>query len=73
VTRIEQEVQTAKLIDRIRVDEVKLSQFERMTAFLDAERLRLGVEGRRQMRPIPRVSQKVWEPASATHHKPPLQ
>lgn len=39
VTRLAREVQTVKLIDRVRLGEMGYGQFERMTAFLDAERL----------------------------------
>ncbi len=41
VTRIEREVQTVTLIERVKLGELTYSQFERMTAFLDAERLGL--------------------------------
>lgn len=39
VTRIAREVQTVKLIERVQLGEITYAQFERMTAFLDAERL----------------------------------
>ena len=39
VTRLAREVQTVKLIDRVQLGEISYAQFERMTAFLDAERL----------------------------------
>jgi len=41
VKRIAREVQTVKLVDRVRLGELTYAQFERMTAFLDAERLGL--------------------------------
>jgi hypothetical protein len=41
VTRIEREVQTIKLIERVELGEITYQQFERMTGFLDAERLGL--------------------------------
>lgn len=41
VTRIPREVQTMTLIERVRLGELTYAQFERMTAFLDAERLGL--------------------------------
>jgi hypothetical protein len=39
VTRIEREKQTMTLIDRVMLGQMTYAQFERMTAFLDAERL----------------------------------
>jgi hypothetical protein len=39
VTRLPREVQTVKLIDRVQLGEIGYAQFERMAAFLDAERL----------------------------------
>ena len=39
VTRLAREVQTVKLIERVQLGEISYAQFERMTAFLDAERL----------------------------------
>lgn len=39
VTRIAREVQTVKLIERVQLGEITYAQFERMTAYLDAERL----------------------------------
>ena len=41
VTRLEREVQTVKLSDRVRLGEITASQFEQLTGFLDAERLGL--------------------------------
>jgi hypothetical protein len=41
VRRIEREVQTVKLIERVQLGELTTSQFEQMTGFLDAERLGL--------------------------------
>jgi hypothetical protein len=39
LSRIAREVQTVKLADRVQLGEMGYAQFERMTAFLDAERL----------------------------------
>ena len=41
VTRIEREVQTMKLIERVQLREITTGQFEQLTGFLDAERLGL--------------------------------
>jgi hypothetical protein len=41
VTRIEREVQTVKLIERVRLGEISTREFEQLTGFLDAERLGL--------------------------------
>lgn len=41
VTRIEREVQTVKLIDRVQLGDITTAQFEQLTGFLDAERLGL--------------------------------
>lgn len=41
VTRIEREVQTMKLIERVQLGEITAAQFEQLTGFLDAERLGL--------------------------------
>jgi hypothetical protein len=41
VTRIEREVQTMKLIERVQLGEISAAQFEQLTGFLDAERLGL--------------------------------
>jgi hypothetical protein len=41
VTRIEREVQTMKLIERVQLGEITASQFEQLTGFVDAERLGL--------------------------------
>jgi len=41
VTRIEREVQTMKLVERVQLGEITASQFEQLTGFLDAERLGL--------------------------------
>jgi hypothetical protein len=41
VTRIEREVQTVKLSERVQLGEITASQFEQLTGFLDAERLGL--------------------------------
>jgi hypothetical protein len=39
VTRIEREVQTVKLIERVQLGEITTAQYEQLTGFLDAERL----------------------------------
>ena len=41
VTRIEREVQTMRLIERVQLGEITAAQFEQLTGFLDAERLGL--------------------------------
>jgi hypothetical protein len=41
VTRIEREAQTMKLVERVKLGEITYAQMERMTAFLDLERLGL--------------------------------
>jgi hypothetical protein len=41
VSRIEREVQTVKLVERVQLGEITASQFEQLTGFLDAERLGL--------------------------------
>ena len=41
VTRIEREVQTVKLIERVQLGEISTREFEQLTGFLDAERLGL--------------------------------
>ena len=41
VTRIEREVQTMKLIERVQLGEITATLFEQLTGFLDAERLGL--------------------------------
>ena len=41
VTRIEREVQTMRLIERVQLAEITTSQFEQLTGYLDAERLGL--------------------------------
>jgi hypothetical protein len=41
VTRIQREVQTAKLIERVQLGEITPAQYEQLTGFLDAERLGL--------------------------------
>jgi hypothetical protein len=41
VTRIEREVQTMKLIERVQLGDITAAQFEQLTGFLDAERLGL--------------------------------
>jgi hypothetical protein len=41
VTRIEREVQTMRLIERVQLGEITTAQFEQLTGFLDAERLGL--------------------------------
>ena len=41
VTRIEREVQTLKLIERVQLGEITATLFEQLTGFLDAERLGL--------------------------------
>lgn len=41
VTRIEREVQSMKLIERVQLGEITAAQFEQLTGFLDAERLGL--------------------------------
>jgi hypothetical protein len=41
VVRIQREVQTVKLIERVQHGELKTAQFERMATFLDVERLGL--------------------------------
>ena len=41
VTRIEREVQTMRLIERVQLGEITVAQFEQLTGFLDAERLGL--------------------------------
>ena len=41
VTRIEREVQTMRLIERVQLGDMTAAQFEQMTGFLDAERLGL--------------------------------
>lgn len=41
VTRIEREVQTMRLIERVQLGEISTAQFEQLTGFLDAERLGL--------------------------------
>lgn len=39
VTRIEREVQTMRLIERVQLGDITTAQFEQLTGFLDAERL----------------------------------
>jgi hypothetical protein len=41
VTRIEREVQTVKLIERVQLGDISTREFEQLTGFLDAERLGL--------------------------------
>jgi hypothetical protein len=41
VTRLTREVQTVKLIERVALGEITVTQFEQLSAFLDAERLGL--------------------------------
>jgi hypothetical protein len=41
VIRLEREVQTMKLIERVQLGEITAAQFEQLTGFLDAERLGL--------------------------------
>lgn len=41
VTRIPREVQTVKLIERVQLGEITTAQYEKLTGFLDAERLGL--------------------------------
>jgi hypothetical protein len=41
VTKIEREVQTVRLIERVRLGELSTREFEQLTGFLDAERLGL--------------------------------
>ena len=41
VTRVEREVQTMRLIERVQLGEITTAQFEQLTGFLDAERLGL--------------------------------
>lgn len=41
VTRLEREVQTVKLVERVQLGEITTTQFEQLSAFLDVERLGL--------------------------------